>query len=295
MNTNINRRLTILKYRATICTLLGLCLLFAANPSHAEIIIEDILEIVQISNVTASEAVNLEQTYNSPVVVCTLLLRTDADNEGVVRVDSAAGSSFNVRVERPIDGNPDAPNDVTDITQSDVYCIIAEENAPSATYTLPNDSGTDLIFEARLRNVTVTNGSNNWNATTGEVTTDIAGAYSNPVVLGQVMTSNDMDFSVFWSYNCINRNQLAFTGVGSRLCVGKHVGQISNPSLASRANETVGYIVIESGRGSTGDFTYQPGITADTIRGVGTAPPYSTTTDESFDFAITTQMTQSGD
>jgi hypothetical protein len=54
--------------------------------------------------------------------------------------------------------------------------------------------------------------------------------------------------------------------------VGKHVGE--DPSTV-RANETIGYIVVESGTGSINEQDFVAGLGNDIVRGVTNAPPYS--------------------
>ena len=46
---------------------------------------------------------------------------------------------------------------------------------------------------------------------------------------------------------------------------------------ATCADETVGYVVIESGSGTIGGRAYTAALGGDTIRGVGDSPPYSYT------------------
>ena len=56
----------------------------------------------------------------------------------------------------------------------------------------------------------------------------------------------------------------------SQLYVGKHVGE---DSVTTRAAETVGYIVIESGTGAIGNLSYAAGVGAATVVGPDNGPP----------------------
>ena len=56
------------------------------------------------------------------------------------------------------------------------------------------------------------------------------------------------------------------------LYVGKHVGEDPN---VSRADETIGYMVVESGSGTISGVAYEAGVGADIVEGVGNAPPRS--------------------
>ena len=76
-------------------------------------------------------------------------------------------------------------------------------------------------------------------------------SYTSPVVLGQVMTYNDTNFSAFWSRG----NDPLSPPSASLLYVGKHVGE--DPNLV-RADETIGYIVIESGSGTISGWRTRP-------------------------------------
>ena len=55
--------------------------------------------------------------------------------------------------------------------------------------------------------------------------------------------------------------------------MGKHVGEDTD---TTRADETVGYIVIESGSGTISGVAYEAALGADTVRGFGnTSTPYT--------------------
>ena len=86
--------------------------------------------------------------------------------------------------------------------------------------------------------------------------------------LGQVMTANDADFSVFWARG----GSQTTIPTGSTLFVGKHVGEDGD---TTRTNETIGYVVIESGSGTLSGIEYTAGVGSDSIRGVGNSPPYN--------------------
>jgi len=72
---------------------------------------------------------------------------------------------------------------------------------------------------------------------------------------------------VFWSSG-VSARQPASPSV---LRVGKHVGE---DSATTRANETVGYLVIEAGLGTVDGTAVLAGLGARTIQGMDNAPPY---------------------
>ena len=54
--------------------------------------------------------------------------------------------------------------------------------------------------------------------------------------------------------------------------MGKHVGEDSD---TTRADETIGYLVFETGSGTVSGVSYIAGLGADTVSGSGNSPPYS--------------------
>jgi hypothetical protein len=118
-------------------------------------------------------------------------------------------------------------------------------------------------MEAVKYTSTVTDRKSNWN---GE-SQAYSNTYTSPVVVGQVMTYNDPDPSVFWSRG---------SGQGdppdsSNLYTGKHVGEDSD---TDRLDETIGYIVIESGSGTMDGLDYAVALGGDSVQGMTNSPPY---------------------
>ena len=228
------------------------------------------LETVFVSGVgTGWTTVNLGNTYTSMVAVCT---REYANNTlpGVVRMRNAAGSSFEIRLQNPSD---------TAINAEDVYCIAMEEGAGQLS------DGRNI--EAQKYTSTVTDENNAWVGQQQSYTN----SYASPVVLGQVMTANDPDWSVFWSRGTSRTNPPS----ASTVYTGKHVGEdIDN----TRANETVGFIVIEAGTGSLSGNLYEAALGADIVRGIDNNPPFNYTFGQSFsgapDFAVASQAAMDG-
>jgi len=192
--------------------------------------------------------VTLNNTFVSPVVVCTTNY-TSSDVPAVVRVRSAAGNKFQVKVQNPSGAT---------LTGLTVQYLVVEEGVYS-------EGAHGVRMEAKKIVSSATDGyTNGW---LGQ-TISLANSYSNPVVLGQVMTANDAGWSQFWCSNEANR---ALPPAGGALTVGKHVGEDTD---TTRTAETLGVIIIESGNGSMGTLAYQAGVSDDVVRGVGNAPPY---------------------
>ena len=244
--------------------------------AYAQVLSAD-LEVKLVPDVDGTwTVVNLENTYTNAVVICTYNLPSNTDQPATTRVRSITATSFQVRIQK-------FENSAA-VTASGVHCIIADEGAY-------NSGG--LKFEARTVISNNTSGLSvpgGWGfANNEEVTGSVTQAYASPVVLGQVMSFNDVKASVFWSFNCANRKVAAFDTNG-RICVGKHIGQING----SRANETLGYIVAETGSGTINGMKYALARGANSIRGIGGAPPYNYSLTDNYDIGVASQDGENG-
>ena len=273
-------------YFISVCTFA--CYFFSAA-AHA-LIITNALETQRISNVGANwRVVNLQNTFISPVVVCTYALPSAASNEAAVRIRNVGVGDFEIKIQRP--------ENSAAVTPADVYCVIAEQGL----HTLPDGRE----FEAHTVISDGTNGLGRGWGVGGvngaeNVSASILGTYpanSQPTVIGQVMTAADDEFSVFWSFDCDNRRNVPFqSNLADGICVGKHVGQISG-ATSDRANETLGYIIIEQGASPTGNFSsisYIADLGGAAISGVGNSPPYSYGLGAHYDLGAATQEAENG-
>ncbi|HFS85235.1 MAG TPA: hypothetical protein ENK72_01300, partial [Epsilonproteobacteria bacterium] len=211
-------------------------------------------EVIKVNAVGYSwKSVSFENSYASaPIVVCTYNLPSGSASEAAVRIDNLSASGFSVKIQKPIDSSG--------VTASDVQCIVAKEG----THTFSNG----YSFEARKVLSTDTSGDNadGWNGTGENVAALIGNHGTSPAVLGQVMSYNDPNFSVFWTYNCTDRGTPPSS---NNICVGKHIGQTAS-SADPRVPETLGYIVIEGAGGATGNIGsafYRVALGGDTIDG----------------------------
>jgi hypothetical protein len=195
--------------------------------------------------------VNLAGTYTSPVVIA----NTNYDETAsplVVRISNVGTQSFYVRVVNPAD-------EAQSISGRDVYYWVVEEG-------VYNQADHGITMEARRYTSTVTDYTGSWLGQSQSYTN----SYTNPVVLGQVMTENDADFSVFWCRGVDRQSP----PTGSTFFTGKHVGEDGD---TIRVDETVGYVVVEAGTyGTTNphDLQIAAGIGPATVSGVVDAPPY---------------------
>jgi hypothetical protein len=207
-------------------------------------------ETITVSNAGSSYiAVDLQNTYISPVVICTV---NYAHNSVPVvsRVNNVTSTSFDVRLQNP--------GDASSVSSDAVHCLVMEEGP----WTLPDGRK----VEARKYTSTVTDHAESGAGASwvGERQT-YAHTYSNPVVLGQVMSENDSRWSVFWSRG----GKRVEPPSASTLKVGKTVAE--DPDR-TRADEVVGYIVIEQGLGAIDGVKYEASLGTDTVAGIGKAP-----------------------
>jgi PKD repeat protein len=202
-----------------------------------------VIETGTVSNVGDGwQTVNLTNTYTSMVVVCS----TDTGSGGlptVTRVRNATGGSFDLRVQNPSG---------TATSGCTVHYVVVEEGV----YTAANDG---IKMEAKKAVASATAAYGSW---TTEVRT-YGNSYTNPVVVGQVMSYNDANWSVFWA----SASNYKDPPSSSALYAGKHVAEDTNKSRKSRNDETIGYIVMEQGSGTVNGIPYSAALGADTVRG----------------------------
>ncbi len=159
---------------------------------------------------------------------------------GVARIRDASGSSFQVRVD----------NAGSSAFSGGVHYVVVEEG-------VYDQAGFKL--EAVKYDEAQTSRKNGW----GIDTVGYQQSYNSPVVVGQVMTANDEDFSVFWASSGSRTSPPSSTALN----VGKHVAE--DPDT-TRATETIGYLVIEATQSGTIEgLPFVAGVGSDIVRGVG--------------------------
>lgn len=189
--------------------------------------------------------VKLDKLYRSPVVISTVEYGANSP-PAVVRIQNAANDQFDIKIQR-LDGSSDP------ITAR-VHYIVLEEG-------VYNQTAHGVTMEAVKYTSTRTDRAGSW---IGEKRT-YQNTYSSPVVLGQVMSANDAGFSAFWSRG----NKYSYAPSANTLYTGKHVAE--DPDR-SRVDETIGYMVIEAGSGTIGNYDYLANRGDDTIRGLDVGP-----------------------
>jgi hypothetical protein len=193
--------------------------------------------------------VSLGYSYTSPVVVTTLSY-TASEPSLSPRIRNASGTSFDVRVDRT-DGS------TTTISSVIVHYLVVE----SGTYTAAING---MKMEAATTTSSVTDSDGSW----AGAAMAYSNTYTTPVVVGQVMTYNDTDWSAFWA----STTDPTDPPTGSVIRVGKHVGEDAD---TTRADETLGYVVFETGTGTIGAAEYAAAVGASTVKGWDDSPPYT--------------------
>ncbi|WP_428819053.1 hypothetical protein [Microbulbifer sp. MCCC 1A16149] len=185
--------------------------------------------------------VTLDHVYQQPVVVTTPLYGV-ATPPVVVRVRNVSGNQFEIMLQR------------VDTTNEPVSLPVHYMAVEAGTY---NEAEHGITMEAALYQSSVTDRKRMWNAES----ISLLNSYTSPVVFGQVMSANDSSWSVFWSRGA-SETEVAST---SDIRIGKHVGE---DRQYVRAQETLGYIVVESGSGTISGRDYVVGLGSDSVRGV---------------------------
>ena len=186
------------------------------------------------------QTVSLQNTYTSPVVVATYELPSKNDPTVVTRIRNANSTSFQIKLQST------GPN--FNGTYQVHYMVVEE-----GTYTT---AANGIKMEAKKVISTETARKNSWVTETQTY----ANAYNNPVVIGQVMTENDPNWSVFWACG----NSQSDSPSATAFKAGKHVGE--DPNI-TRNNETIAYIVLESGSYTVGNLTLETALGADLVKG----------------------------
>jgi len=151
----------------------------------------------------------------------------------VTRIDNVTSTSFDIRLQNP----SDAP-----VAAENVFWLVVEEGA----WTIDG-----VNVEAQTYQSTLTDSESvGW---IGEAQVYLQ-SYTNPVVLGQVMSENDSRWSVFWSRAAGTCSSTCNPPSATSLVTGKAVGE--DPST-TRSHETVGFIVFEAGHGTIGGIEFE--------------------------------------
>ena len=189
------------------------------------------------------QTVTLADSYASMVVVATVVLPDQASVPAVARIRNATGNQFDIKLENP-SGLP--------VSGYSVHYVVAEEGQYNKT-----EHGINM--EVVKFNSTITASKGSWL----RQVRSFYNSYTDPVVIGQVMSENDPNWSVFWASSDTSRTNIPN---GVSLASGKHVGE---DIVSNRIDELVGYIVLEAGAYTIDGKSLLAGVGADSVSGVG--------------------------
>lgn len=219
--------------------------------------ISNVGETRKISDVDSTwSTLNFYNTYDNPIVVAISNTTSGDDDEKVVRIKNIGSTSCEIRLQNP--------NDNTTVGPSDVYALIVEEGEWLLDSNVP--------FKAGSVDIDNPNNKNNWSELRMEL---INCTYDNPIVLGQVASFSDSDWSTFW---CSDGNGDDGTPPnGGDIYVGSHVGADSD---TTRATETIHYIIFDSFISDTGTtdngIDFEVSLSSDSVEGFDDAnSPYN--------------------
>ena len=189
--------------------------------------------------------VYLNNTYTRMVIVATVVNNNQYGEPVVTRVRPGL-DRFLLKVQ--------VPGGSTDHSYTIHYTVVEQ-----GTYTVAEHG---VAMEARRTPSKRTQGKNNW-ASSNLDKRGYVGTYTNPTIVGQVMSANNDEWSVFFSSS---RSNVADPYDDFRFAGFKQVGE--DPQTA-RVDEVVGYIVVESGTGTMPDGTaYTAAVGADIVAGM---------------------------
>jgi len=185
----------------------------------------------------------------------------------VAQVQNASGSSFQVKLVQAVGGS------IQDVS-ADVHCMVAEEGVYNVA-----DHGVKMEAVKFPSTLTDWGGKNKRTSSWIGENRSYFNWYTNPVVVGQVMSANSYDcdpllgcFDELWTAFWCRGSSIGSPPSRDALYIGKHKGE---DFLFERDNETIGYVVVEAGTGSIGTTNYVAGLGPSTIQGVGNNPPYN--------------------
>jgi hypothetical protein len=193
--------------------------------------------------------------FASPIPICSVEYPTSNSpyhQPVLVRMRNVISTSFEIRLQEPIKPSEVFNSFEQDVNPRSVDCLIVEKG----TWKLPDNR--TILAESYTSTVT-DSFATSWNGE--DRTASISSLVEPIVVLGQIMTYNDIGYSAFWSKG-IDLRTPASTGA---FFAGKHVGK---DAQTSRNNEEIGYIVIERGHGSaTYGIEFEAAVTTPRARG----------------------------
>lgn len=229
---------------------------------------------------TEWQTVSLPCSYDSMVIVTSPVYKKGLP-PAVVRIEKRNSNSFRIRMQMPGSNKKQSafaePVNNRHLERKDdwrynVYYMVVEEGV----YT---EAVHGIKMEAGIVSCERVNNSSNWHAQEHQ----LSNQYSQPVVVGQIQSFNDIRWSAFWA----NIRHLDGQRGTNKVAFGLNVAE--DPDR-ERKTEEIGYVVIEEGTGTIGNFRYVARLGPATITGFNTTHAEHNTYDLELDFTPETSI-----
>jgi flagellin-like protein len=206
--------------------------------------------------VTANDTfktVTLQQTYSSPIIVCSPAYASGLPR--TVRLTDVSPNSFKVRVQNPSNAT---------LPETTVNYLVVEEGEWTAPFRI----------EAKKYQTSTVGQNNDWNYDLRSYGQTYSG---NIIILHQVMSYNDPAWISSYVSKANSRTNPPSSGDASfRIALN------GAEAVDTHGAEDIGYIVIQEGYDVLNGIKWDAKQTANTVRGFGNSPPYNTSFSQTF-------------
>jgi flagellin-like protein len=199
------------------------------------------------------KTVNLQNSYESPIVVCSPSYTSGLPR--TVRLKDVSSESFTVRVQNP------SGSVVPDTL---VHYLVVEEGVWDSPFKI----------EAVKYSTSTVGENNNWNYDLRSYGESYSG---NVVVLHQVMSNDDPTWITTYVSKADSRTAPPSSGDS-----GFRIALNGAEAVDAHGAEDVGYVIVEEGFDVLNGINWEAKHTADTVQGLLNSPPYNTAFDQTF-------------
>ena len=207
------------------------------------------------------KTVTLQQTYSSPIIVCSPAY--DSGLPRTVRLKDVSPNSFKVRVQNP--SNETLP-------ETPVNYLVVEEGEWTAPFKI----------EAKKYQTSTVGQNNDWNYDVRSYGQSYSG---DIIVLHQVMSCNDPTWITTYVSKANSR-----TNPPSSEDSSFQIALNGAEAVDTHEAEDIGYIILQEGYDTLNGIKWEAKQTADTIQGLTNSPPYNTALDQTFTEPPTTAL-----
>jgi hypothetical protein len=199
------------------------------------------------------KTVNLQNHYESPIVVCSPSYSSGLPR--TVRLRDVSSDSFMVRVQNP--SGSVVPNTL-------VYYLVVEEGVWDSPFKI----------EAGKYSTNTVGENNNWDYDFR----DYGQTYSGNIIVLHQVTSND---DPTWITSYVSRAN-SRTNPPRSSDSGFRIALNGAEAVDSHGSEEIAYVILQEGTGTVGEVKWETKQTSDSISGFGNSPPYQTSFSQGF-------------